>query len=197
MVLPVPSPFPEEPVASWQRAVIRPRDGSPSSLEAQPDPLRPLHKRDRSMTAIDQQREEYFWNGIAFLIFAALCVISVALISVLGSVDIESLGFFDLAVLGLATFRLVHLVTYDKILDFARSAVMDREGTRLKIADRGWRRMLCELLACIWCTGMWSGLMLVTIYVLGSLGRFAIFVLAVAGLGSLLQIVSKAIAAGN
>jgi hypothetical protein len=149
------------------------------------------------MTAIDQQREEYFWNGIAFLIFAALCVISVALISVLGSVDIESLGFFDLAVLGLATFRLVHLVTYDKILDFARSAVMDREGTRLKIADRGWRRMLCELLACIWCTGMWSGLMLVTIYVLGSLGRFAIFVLAVAGLGSLLQIVSKAIAAGN
>ena len=44
---------------------------------------------------------------------------------------------------------------------------MDREGTRLKIADQGWRRMLCELLACIWCTGMWSGLMLVTMYILG------------------------------
>ena len=42
---------------------------------------------------------------------------------------------------------------------------------------------------------MWSGLMLVTIYVLGSRGRFAVFVLAVAGLGPLLQIISKAIAA--
>lgn len=147
------------------------------------------------MTAVDQQKEEYFWNGIAFVIFAALCVISVAVISAFGSVDIRSLGFFDLTVLGLATLRLVHLVTYDKILDFARSAVMDREGTRLKIADRGWRRMLCELLACIWCTGMWSGLILITIYLLGTWGRFAVFVLAVAGLGSLLQIASKAIAA--
>jgi hypothetical protein len=117
------------------------------------------------------------------------------LISAYGTVDIESFGSLDLSVLGLATFRVIHLVTYDKILDFARSAVMDREGTRLKIADRGWRRMLCELLACIWCTGMWSGLMLVTVYILGSWGRFAIFVLAVAGLGSLLQVVSKTIAA--
>ena len=89
---------------------------------------------------------------------------------------------------------MIHLVTYDKILDFARSAVMDREGTRLKIADRGWRRMLCELLGCIWCTGM------VVRFDVGhyvhsrELGRFAIF-LAVAGLGSLLQVVSKTIAA--
>jgi hypothetical protein len=147
------------------------------------------------MTAVDQQKEEYFWNGIAFLIFVALCVISAVLISAYGTVEVEGLGFLDLTVLGLATLRLVHLVTYDKILDFARSTVMDREGNRLKIADRGWRRMLCEILACIWCTGMWWGLMLVTIYVLGSWGRFAIFVLTVAGLGSLLQIVSKAIAA--
>jgi hypothetical protein len=38
------------------------------------------------MTSVDQQKEEYFWNGIAFLISVALCVISVVLISAYGTV---------------------------------------------------------------------------------------------------------------
>jgi hypothetical protein len=42
---------------------------------------------------------------------------------------------------------------------------------------------------------MWSGLIVVTIYFLGTWGRFAVIVLAVAGLGSLLQLASKALAA--
>ena len=100
-----------------------------------------------------------------------------------------------LVLLGLATFRLVHLITYDKILDFIRLAVMDGDGKPLKTATRGWRRLLCDVMGCIWCAGIWSALLLITIYLAGSWGHFAVLVLAVAGVGSLLQIISKAVAA--
>jgi Protein of unknown function (DUF1360) len=114
-----------------------------------------------------------------------------------GRFDFEGLGFFDLVVLGLATFRVIHLITYDRILDFARVAVMDSNASQLKTAERGWRRVVCELMQCLWCAGLWSALIVVTIYLLGFWGRLAIVILAVAGLGSLLQVVSKAIAGEN
>jgi hypothetical protein len=139
--------------------------------------------------------EQYFWNGVALLGFLALCAVAVWLVATFGTAWPQSLGFLDLVLLGLAAFRLIHLLTYDKILDGVRAAFMDRQGTRLKTAERGWRRAVCELLQCLWCTGMWSALVVVTIYLLGTWGRFAVVVLAVAGLGSLLQIVSRAFAA--
>ncbi len=147
------------------------------------------------MTKSNLQEEQHFWNGVALFVYAALCGISFWLIGEYGSIEPASLGFFDLFLLGLGAFRLIHLLTYDKIFDMVRTAFMDREGARLKKAERGWRRLVCEFMQCIWCTGMWSGLIVITIYFLGPWGRFAVLVLAVAGLGSLFQIVSKALAA--
>lgn len=141
------------------------------------------------------REEQYFWNSVALIAFVALCGLSVWLIARFGTVWPENLGFLDLALLGLAAFRLIHLLTYDKIFDMVRAAFMDRQGARLKTAERGWRRAVCELLQCLWCTGVWSALIVVTVYLLGTWGRFAVIVLAVAGLGSLLQIVSRAFAA--
>src|SRR6476646_830696 len=141
------------------------------------------------------EQEQHFWNGIALIVYAVLCALSVWLVARYGTLDPAAIGFLDLVLLGLAAFRLIHLLTYDKIFDVVRAAFMDRKGTRLKNAERGWRRLMCEFMQCIWCTGMWSGLIAVTVYFLGTWGRFAVIVLAVAGLGSLLQIVSKALAA--
>jgi ABC-type sugar transport system permease subunit len=141
------------------------------------------------------EEEQHVWNGIALIVYIALCALSVWLIARYGTFDPNALSFLDLAVLGLAAFRLVHLITYDKIFDTVRAVFMDREGTRLKSAERGWRRLMCEFMQCIWCTGMWSGLIVVTVYYLGVWGRYAAIVLAVAGLGSLLQLLSKALAA--
>ena len=141
------------------------------------------------------EQEQHFWNGVALIVYAALCALSVWLVARYGTLDPAAIGFLDLVLLGLAAFRLIHLLTYDKIFDVVRAAFMDRKGARLKNAERGWRRLMCEFMQCIWCTGMWSGLIVVTVYFLGTWGRFAVIVLAVAGLGSLLQIVSKALAA--
>jgi Protein of unknown function (DUF1360) len=100
---------------------------------------------------VNAEKEHRFWNALALLFFVSVCAISFTLILSRGDLEVERLGFFDLVLLGLATFRLIHLITYDRILDFARVAVMDSDGKRLKAAERGWRRVVCELMQCLWC----------------------------------------------
>jgi hypothetical protein len=146
------------------------------------------------MAASRAETDRYFWNAMAMVGFAILCAISFTLIYFYGDGDVTQFGFFDLSVLGLGAFRLIHLITFDKILDFARAAVMDSNGGRLKAAQRGWRRAVCELIECIWCAGLWSALIILTMYLLGSWGRVVTLVLAVAGLGSLFNVMSKALA---
>jgi hypothetical protein len=134
-----------------------------------------------------------FWNAIALGLFVALAALALWLIDRFGSeVPLE---FFDLAVLTLATFRLAHLFTNDKIFDFVRALVFVRRGARLTKAERGWRRVACELIECLWCAGLWSALIVVTIYFLGTWGVFADILLAVAGAAALLQLAGRAIAA--
>jgi hypothetical protein len=140
------------------------------------------------------ERELYRWELAALVVFLLLCVLSVWLVVRYGAFDPAQVTALDVTLMGLAGFRTVHLITYDKILDVVRAAFMDREGRRLKNAERGWRRLMCEFIQCIWCTGMWSGLIVVTIFFLGIWGRYAIIVLAIAGVASLLQLVSKALA---
>jgi Protein of unknown function (DUF1360) len=106
------------------------------------------------MAASTAETDRYFWNAMAMVGFAILCAISFTLIYFYGDGDVTQFGFFDLSVLGLGAFRLIHLITFDKILDFARAAVMDSNGGRLKAAQRGWRRAICELIECIWCAGL-------------------------------------------
>ena len=138
-------------------------------------------------------QDQQYWNAVALLVFALLGALALWLIASFGEDDI-TLGFFDFLVLALATFRLAHLFTDDKIFDFVRAVVFDRQGSRLTKAERGWRRVACELIECLWCAGLWSALIVVTIYFLGWWGVFADLLLAVAGAGSLLAVISKAIA---
>ncbi|HZL31714.1 MAG TPA: DUF1360 domain-containing protein [Pseudolabrys sp.] len=167
---------------------------------SQPEHNPPSHvigpgRGTQRMAKTTVREEQRFWNGVALVAFVALCALSVWLVARYGVFDPAALGVLDVALLGLAVFRTIHLLTYDKIFEVVRTAFMDVEGTRLKIAERGWRRLVCEFIQCIWCTGMWSAVIVATVYFLGPWGRFAVLVLAVAGLGSLLQIVSKALSA--
>ena len=117
------------------------------------------------------QEQQHFWNGIALILFIVFGALSVAVIARYGTTDFTEFDFFDLKLLGLATFRLIHLLTYDKMFAAVRLSFMDGRGKTLRKAARGWRRLMCELLECLWCTGMWSGLFAVTTYLLGSWGR--------------------------
>lgn len=121
---------------------------------------------------------------IAFVLLAAVCV---WLIRTFGAFEPAALTLLDFALLGFACLRLIHLVTFDKILEPLRR--------RLQSGDR-MAGLLARFVACIWCTGIWSAMVATTLHFLVPWGRFAVWVLAVAGLGTLLQVISRAIA-GN
>lgn len=140
------------------------------------------------------QNDLQFWNAIALALFIALAAAALGLVYRFGQ-PVEALGGIDLTITVLASFRLAHLFTNDKIFDFVRALVFVRHGSRLTKAERGWRRVACELFECLWCAGLWSALIVVTIYFLGTWGVFTDVLLAVAGAGALLQLVARAIAA--
>ena len=80
------------------------------------------------MAASQSEKEHRFWNAVGLLLFVGLCAISFALIFSYGDFGVDHVGLLDLALLGLATFRLIHLISYDRVLDFSRVLVMDSEG---------------------------------------------------------------------
>lgn len=136
---------------------------------------------------ISKQEAEPIFDIAAAAAFVLLAAICVWLIRAYGEFDPAALTFLDLAVLALACLRLIHLVTFDKILEPLRRKLQARDGLA---------GLLAGFVACIWCTGMWAAMIATTLHFLGPWGQFAIWVLAVAGLGTLLQVVSRAIA-GN
>src|SRR5690349_17117331 len=101
------------------------------------------------MPKSSMNEDQHFWQGIALAGYAVLCALSVWLVARYGTTDFASFSFLDLTLLGLAAFRAIHLITYDKIFDMVRAAFMDHRGARLKTADRGWRRLMCEFIQCI------------------------------------------------
>lgn len=129
--------------------------------------------------------ERKIFGVVATLTFALFCALAVLLIHWYGGFEPERLGAYDLAVLGLGCLRLIHLITYDKLLEPLRE--------RLE-RGRGLTGLLSDFVSCIWCTGMWSALITTTLYFLGPWGRLSVIVLAVAGLGALLQVISRAVA---
>ena len=140
-----------------------------------------------AQAAAQREAAEPIFNVTASIAFVLLAAVCLWLIRAYGAFEPSALTFLDLALLGFACLRLIHLVTFDKILEPLRR--------KLQSGDR-MAGLLAGFVACIWCTGMWSAMVVTTLHFLPPWGRFAIWVLAVAGFGTLLQVISRAIA-GN
>ena len=126
---------------------------------------------------------ETFWNIIFSLIFVFLAIYVSLEIFKTGS--ITNTGFFEFFIISLATFRLIRLFTYDKIMTFFRNLFANRK--------KGFRSTIHEVLICPWCTGIWMALFAVTLFFLIPLGEILTYILAIAGAGSLIQVFSRMI----
>lgn len=87
---------------------------------------------------------------------------------------------FDALLMALAAFRITRLVVYDKISRWFRDLFAH--------AETGVMRTIRDLLACPWCIGFWSALVIVVAYFIFPWAWSVIFFLAVAGVGSLMQL---------
>jgi hypothetical protein len=108
------------------------------------------------------------------------------------------ISVFDLTLISLATFRLTRLFVYDHITTFLRDFFSDKRITAdgsstFEKPQAGVRRTLADLFGCPWCFGTWAALIVTFFYFLTPYAWFPIAVLAVAGIGSLIQLVANLI----
>ncbi len=135
--------------------------------------------------SFSQGSDQDFWNFAFIVLFVVLAFLFSYLIFQRNPNIIRNMNPFEFGVISLATFRLIRFFSYDKIMNFFRNY--------FSAYERGFRRTIHELLICLWCTGIWMALFAVVLYYLIPYGNIIVLILAIAAIGSFLQLVSKAI----
>ncbi len=136
------------------------------------------------------------------LFFATVFVASFAVIVTLNGRIPTTIDTFDLVLVSLATFRLTRLFVYDKIMEWFRDFFFHVEVQKLDNGEEmvirhklagGPLRTVSDLLTCPWCFGVWSSATILFFYFLTPLSWYPILMLAVAGIGSFLQILMNVV----
>ncbi|RDI47743.1 DUF1360 domain-containing protein [Falsibacillus pallidus] len=107
------------------------------------------------------------------------------------------LTFIQFFILGFASFRITHLIVFDKITAFLRApffdefTMKDEDGNDAvyiapkKSGVRGW---IGELLSCYWCTGIWVSIALfLSALYFPKWAEPVIIIFAIAGVASLIE----------
>ena len=146
--------------------------------------------------------DQNYWNLVFSVIFAFLLVLSIwSFYHKYGGVP-AVISPFDMILISLAIFRITRLFVYDKITQFFRDYFMNsREiagADGLAYIERrpyrgGPLRTISDLLSCPWCIGMWASLFVVYFYYTLPFAWYVILILAIAGVGNLLQLIANAI----
>ena len=143
--------------------------------------------------------DQGFWNFVFSLFFGILFGTAMLFLYRWGRLP-TSMPLFDFFLIALATFRLTRLFVYDKITQFVRDWFLVKEvragGSGELVVIRsahvsGPLRTISELLACPWCFGVWSGLVVAFSYFATPFSWFPILVFAISGVGTLLQLLAN------
>lgn len=157
-----------------------------------------MHNTPQNTSVNDQD----FWNFVFTLLFAGFFLLLLWILFLVHGELPQSIGLFDALLIVLATFRLTRLFVYDKITRFVRNAFLKHEETYTREGvtyltyieyAQGPRRTISDLLGCPWCFGVWSALVVSFFYFLTPIAWLPIFILAVAGLGTFVQLGANAL----
>jgi len=131
-----------------------------------------------------QNRNKALWNFIFSLFYLALVAAWILILYSQGKLP-HSILLFDFVLIGVATFRLTHLFVYDYITGYIRQYFEKFES--------GPGKTIANLLSCPWCTGIWVALGVSFFYFITSVAWYVIFILAVAGVGTFIDIIAERI----
>jgi len=145
---------------------------------------------------IRPKEDQNFWDFLFSSIFITLLGLSAAQIYFTRGSLPTSIPLFDALIVALAVFRLVRLLSYDKVMRFGRECLMQKKELEVNGApfieltpfSRGMRRTLYDLIQCPWCLGVWMALLVTFLYFEYPWAWYVILILAAAGVGSLIQI---------
>lgn len=139
--------------------------------------------------------EQYIWQAVFSVFFLLLVIMGTIILASEARMPLTALTLTDLALITLATWRLVRLFVYDAITKFIREQFFDAVkvpgGYVLEKPASGPRRTINELLTCPWCFGVWAAATVTFFYLLTPLAVFPVLFLAVAAVGSFMQILAN------
>jgi hypothetical protein len=153
------------------------------------------------MPTLRPKEDQNFWNFVFSILFIVVLVAAVYEMGVLRGGYLVSVPWFDALMMSFAAFRVTRLVVYDKIARwfrelFAQRREFDKDGVtyvEIKPYPGGIRNTVYDLLNCPWCIGVWSALVVVFCYFVFPWAWSVIFFLAIAGAGSLIQVVANGV----
>ena len=126
------------------------------------------------------KKEQDLWNLLSIVLFLAVFLLMGNYLLAKNPSIVTKTRVFDLFIISVATFRMIRLFAKDKVTSFLRDFF---SGIK-----KGPGRTVHEILVCPWCVGIWAALISIFLYYLNPLGKIFVFVIAIAGVGSFLQV---------
>ncbi|HER07482.1 MAG TPA: DUF1360 domain-containing protein [Bacteroides sp.] len=129
------------------------------------------------------ERKHQAWNFWSAFVFFGL----VALVGFLlrkKDIDIREISFKEALVILLASFRMTRILVFEKIFKYLRELVREKQEYYLV-------GTISSILTCPWCMGVWATLAVIAFYYLVPFGDLLTYVLALAGIVSLIILLSN------
>ena len=121
-----------------------------------------------------------FWSAFVFL----GAVVLVGHFLNREGIDIRDLTMKEAVLVILASYRMTRILVFEKILKHFRDALKRREN--LYVIGT-----IHSMVTCPWCAGVWVTLIIIVFYFLVPYGALMVYVLALAGLASMVILVSN------
>ena len=121
-----------------------------------------------------------FWSAFAFFGLVALMGFLLERMDV----DIREITLKEAVVIILASYRMTRILVFEKIFKYLRDVLKRREDYYLI-------GTLSSIITCPWCLGVWVTLFIIVFYYLVPYGDLLAYVLALAGIASLVILFSN------
>ena len=129
------------------------------------------------------ERKHQAWNfWSVFVFFGAISVVGFFLEK--KGVDIRDLSLKEAVLVILASYRMTRILVFEKIFKYLRDVLKKREN--LYVIGT-----LHSIVTCPWCAGVWVTLIIIVFYFLVPYGTLLVYVLALAGLASMVILSSN------
>ena len=129
------------------------------------------------------ERKHQAWNfWSVFVFFGAVGLVGFLLEN--KGVEIQDLSLKEAVIIILASYRMTRILVFEKIFKYFRNVLKNRED--LYIIGT-----VHSMVTCPWCAGVWVTLIIVVFYYLVPYGVLLVYVLALAGLASMVILISN------
>jgi hypothetical protein len=129
------------------------------------------------------ERKHQAWNFWSAFVFFGLVVLVGYLLDIKG-VEIEEITLKEAIVIILASYRMTRILVFEKIFKYFRDMLKRREDLYLI-------GTLSSIITCPWCAGVWVTLIIIVFYFLIPFGVLLVYVLALAGIASIVILYSN------